>query len=461
MNSHRLIFTSILILYFLTACSNGGTRPGHSLMKPKDGLVTEPVFTGKIYLQMRGNPQGPVVFLIHGLGDDASTIWQKTMKKLERDYFVATLDLPGFGKSSKANELYSPENYVKVLHHISETYFDQQPFHLVGHSMGGAISLRYAATYPEDVKTLTLVDAAGILHRLAYTKYLASMGLKMFSGMGFFDTNKASSLVELILSKADDIMRIDPSLLIQTPTLRAKVLRENPATISGLALVLDDFSTIPSKVKAPTRIIWGEEDAVAPLRTGHVLNALIPDSSLHIIPQAGHVPIRTHADEFHALLVKSLQQDPVKSATTNHQDRKQDNVSCHEENETTYSGKIKTLTIRKCQNVLIKDATIGHVIIDNSDVQLENVIISAPGDTAVEIADSVVMMTAGTITGNIAITSENSRLDIAGTRLKARDSAILTSSTTDIIFSLTPVSSKHQSNTILHGRKKLQSDKKP
>ncbi len=456
---YRFTLAGVLIILFIAACSNGETRPNRTLLLPKDGLVAEPVFSGKVYLQMRGNPQGPVVLLVHGLGDDASAIWQETMRKLERDYFVVALDLPGFGKSTKSNQLYSPENYVKVLRHLSKTYIGQ-PFHLAGHSMGGAISLRYAATYPEDIKTLTLVDAAGILHRLAYTKYLAPMGLKMFSGIDIFDKNDISSLVGLILNKAEDKMLFDPSRLLQTPILRAKILRGNPITISGLALVLDDFSNIPSKVKAPTRIIWGEKDEIAPLRTGHVLNALIPDSSLHIIADAGHAPIRNNPDVFHTLLVKSLQQNQAKPAATAHQNTPQDVVTCHKKYNTTYSGRIRTLTIKSCKNVLVKDATIDRVMISNSRVHLENVTINAPGNTAVEITDSAVMITAGSITGNIAIAAQGSRLDIAGTKLIGENAAIAATSVTDTIFSLTTIASGQQDSAILHGRMKLLAGKK-
>jgi pimeloyl-ACP methyl ester carboxylesterase len=454
----RISLVSIIFIFFLTACSNNGAHPGRSILQPRDGLVTEPVFNGKVYLHMRGNPEGPVVFLVHGLGDDASAIWKETIKKLERDYFVATLDLPGFGQSSKSNELYSPENYVKVLHHLSRTYIGQ-PFHLVGHSMGGAISLRYAATYPNEIETLTLVDAAGILHRLAYTKYLAPMGLKMFSGMDIFDDNDISSLVGLILNKAEDMMRFDPSRLLQTPILRAKVLRGNPIIISGLALVLDDFSNMPAKVTAPTQIIWGEKDEVAPLRTGHVLNALIPKSSLHIIPGAGHVPIRKNPDEFHALLIKGLTQAQPDSSSANKPEQ-QGAVSCHNKYNVTYTGYIKSLTIKSCKNVLVKDATIGRVLIEDSRVHLENIRINAPGKTAIEVLDSAVMMTAGTITGKVAMAVKNSRLDIAGSRFVGENSAIEALSKTEVIFSLTPISSGSQNSSMLHGRMKLQAGQK-
>ncbi|HBA33501.1 MAG TPA: hypothetical protein DCZ12_05150, partial [Gammaproteobacteria bacterium] len=130
--------------------------------------VPEPVFGGQVYIEQAGTPGKPAVVLIHGLGDEAATSWNTTTTYLEKDYALFKFDLPGFRRSSKANELYSPENYTKLIRFLTQKYVES-PFHLVGHSMGGAIALDYAATHPNDVKTLTLANPAGILHRLAYS----------------------------------------------------------------------------------------------------------------------------------------------------------------------------------------------------------------------------------------------------------------------------------------------------
>ena len=444
----------IPVLVFVMHLAQATARANNTTLQPFKGLVSEPVFNEKVYFQMRGNPAGPVILLVHGLDDNASKIWQQTVAGLVDDYFVASLDLPGFGQSSKSNQAYTPENYVRIIRYLSRTYI-RQPFHLAGHSMGGAISLRYAATHPEDVQTLTLVDAAGILHRFAYTKYLAPMGLEHFSGIDYINSNAVSSLAGLVLHKAEDMMQVDLRQLVQIPLLRAKVLRGNPLTIAGLGLVVDDFSNIPQTVEAPTRIIWGREDKLAPLRTGHVLNTLIPDSSLHIIPHAGHTPMSSHPSEFRSLLTMSFQPDAQFKAAEFGPAKIHNKVSCNGQNNSQFSGRIKNLIISNCKNILVKDASIGRLVIDNSRVQLENVTVTAPDGTAVEIAESNVMFTAGRLNGRIAIAVQNSRLDIAGTTLAGTETAISAQSVTDIIFSLTPVQGNQQQRAVLHGRKKL------
>src|SRR5207253_2250208 len=91
---------------------------------------------------------------------------------------VVAVDLPGFGASDKANVLYSPENYARVLKVVAGRFL-HGPFALVGHSMGAVVSLRYAAAYPDDVLRLALVDAPGVLHSSSTTsQYLARFGLE-------------------------------------------------------------------------------------------------------------------------------------------------------------------------------------------------------------------------------------------------------------------------------------------
>ena len=101
----KFIFCT-LVLLSLTACVKHKVNtpaPAGIELTPRQGLVSEPVFGNQVYIKLSGNPSGPVVVLVHGLGDNASNIWAQTIRKLESEYFLLTLDLPGFGQSSKAN----------------------------------------------------------------------------------------------------------------------------------------------------------------------------------------------------------------------------------------------------------------------------------------------------------------------------------------------------------------------
>ena len=132
--------------------------------------VNEPIFKGKALIYENGNKKNKSVVLVHGLGTLGAQDWSKLIPELAKKYHVISFDLPGFGRSSTGNHNYSPENYANFVHWVVNQYVEGD-YILMGHSMGGAIALYFAAYYPRQLEQLILVDAAGILHRVSFTKY--------------------------------------------------------------------------------------------------------------------------------------------------------------------------------------------------------------------------------------------------------------------------------------------------
>ena len=413
--------------------------------------LSEPVFGGKIYYRAQGNPRGPAVLLVHGLGDNASRMWEDTARKLQNNYFIYTFDLPGFGRSEKGNKLYSPEKYVELIRFLRQNQI-KKPFHLVGHSMGGAIALRYAATYPEDVQTLTLIDVAGILYRLAYTKYLAPMGLEWFSDKFIVDRQLVSSWAGRLLNKAEGLVQFDPQYLLSVPLLRDKILSGEPAKIAGLALVLDNFNQMPQKIQAPTQIIWGENDTIAPVRTAHVLKALIPKAELVIVKKAAHNPVLEQSDLTHKLILRSIEAPQASTAVISQRPAPppKNRVNCLEQNNVRYTGTISLLQLENCNNVLIENAVIGQLIINNSRVEIRNTRIDS-NTTSIRANHSDITITAASIEGKVAIRINDTRLDIAGSELKGVSEIIVAEQASSVIFSLSQAVDR-DSMKPLHGR---------
>ena len=102
---------------------------------------------------------GPVVVLLHGLNSDA-TDWQPVIDDFPMDYRIIAVDLMGYGESPKPLDIdYSDADHVAALHTTLATLDLNEPFLLVGYSLGGDIALNYAATYPEQVRRLFLLSA--------------------------------------------------------------------------------------------------------------------------------------------------------------------------------------------------------------------------------------------------------------------------------------------------------------
>ncbi len=420
----------------------------------REWFENESVFGGEVYLKSGGNPENPAVVLIHGLGDEASTCWDDLFKRLPDDYFVLAFDLPGFGRSSKANVVYSPANYSRLIRLLTRKHLGKA-FHLVGHSMGGAISLQYTHDYPESVKTLTLVDPAGILHRQAYTKYLAPLGIdRVLNQYNLFDDRKVTSLAGALMSALEKRAPVDMDLLINLEPFRTKVLRGEPSAIAGLALVQNDFSRVPETIHQPTLIVWGEQDKIAPVRTGYVLESLIPNARLELIP-GGHVAFIEQPQRFYELLKPQLEQTwkpPREQVMKPAQNAYRATVECRGESDQVYSGRIGSLLIENCQNILIQDAEINNAVVIDSSVTLRNSrIISL--DTALTVHNATLTLTAGHVEGRIAIETYNSRLDIAGTQLVGQEAVVEAPVDSTLVFSLVRIDSPLYPELVIHGMK--------
>jgi pimeloyl-ACP methyl ester carboxylesterase len=107
-----------------------------------------------------GNPDAPLVVLVHG-GRDHARNWDAVAAKLRDRYHVIAPDLRGHGDSAWGlGSQYSMPEYVldltQLLRHLGE-----KPVRLVGHSLGGAICLHYTGLYPDSVQRLCAVEGMG------------------------------------------------------------------------------------------------------------------------------------------------------------------------------------------------------------------------------------------------------------------------------------------------------------
>jgi pimeloyl-ACP methyl ester carboxylesterase len=98
--------------------------------------------------------------LIHGLASYMPA-WSRNLPDLVRNHRVIAIDLPGFGKSPKKNYKYSMEFFARVVDGLLEKLGVRDPV-LVGHSMGGQISMTHALLFPRKAAALVLVAPAGL-----------------------------------------------------------------------------------------------------------------------------------------------------------------------------------------------------------------------------------------------------------------------------------------------------------
>ncbi|MEW6551514.1 MAG: alpha/beta hydrolase [Campylobacterota bacterium] len=409
-------------------------------------------FNSKIYIETLGNPANPAVILVHGLGDEASTIWDETKNVLKNDYFVVVFDLPGFRNSELSSNVYSPENYAKLINTIAKRFVNK-PFHLVGHSMGGAISLKYASMYKDTLASLVLIDAAGILHRATYGKFLAVNGIEhLFEADSLFgnlmQTPRINNFINNITNKLDNSRLFNADKVLSSPNLRKNVLNDNPMTIAALALVQTNFSNLLEDIDTNTLIIWGENDAIAPIQTGYVLNRLLQNSTMKIIADSAHVPMLSHKDIFYRHLKEHLANSAIYVKTKARVDTPAYNIKIANSKKEVITGHIKKAVIKNSNNILIKDAIIDDIEIINSNVEILNSTYSGEGKFS--SLKSTLYIVASDLFNKID--ADYSTLNIAGSSINTDfKHFIQTKSSSVVIYSLSRINnvSIHDKFTIM------------
>ncbi len=108
-------------------------------------------------LNYRISGNGPAVVLLHGYLEDLS-IWDNLTENLESDYTVLSIDLPGHGKSICKNEVIRMDFMADCVSAVMRTVALEKVW-IIGHSMGGYVSLAFAERYPSWLNGLCLLHS--------------------------------------------------------------------------------------------------------------------------------------------------------------------------------------------------------------------------------------------------------------------------------------------------------------
>jgi len=410
--------------------------------------VDEPVFNSKVAVLEAGNKHNPPVILIHGLGQLGMKDWFSVIPILEKNYHVIAIDLPGFGLSAAAKGRFLPTNYAHVIATISKQYSNEKAI-VLGHSMGGAVALRYTELYPKLVKQLILVDAAGLLEKSAFIKHIAT----------FEFGDDLPALVQLQIEGLNEFS----SSMIEAGTKNTSItnfLQDNDYAWdwlvsdssnmnAALSLVEEDFSQAVNQVAVPVNIIWGDKDNVAPLRTGKVLNKQMRNARLQVIKGAGHVPMKSHYTEFINTLETALNEPITDKYSLPSTGQSKGLLTCRGQSDKTYSGHYDEIVVKGCDKIRLINISTDRLLIKGSVVEIENLSFSNK-DNRIEFDGSVVTITNAEISGHNTMLINGSRLDMAGVSIKATGDAVMIGNGSRISVSLSDINSPKYKG-VVHG----------
>jgi pimeloyl-ACP methyl ester carboxylesterase len=237
---------------------------------------------------------GPPVLLVHGLGGNW-TAWLETIPALAEDHRVIAVDLPGFGASAPGLDGISIPGYARTLERFLD-HLGLEDVVVMGSSLGGWVSAELTLRAPERVRGLVLIDAAGIVPTRAERFKAVSMmrGAELGAPLApRFRTAIASRprLRKLALKyTVANPQRLAADLVLMAlPT--APDPGFGPAFAAARRSWSDAWCDRLTEIERPTLIVWGEEDALLPLRHAREWARRIRGSELAVIPGAGHLPM--------------------------------------------------------------------------------------------------------------------------------------------------------------------------
>lgn len=257
-----------------------------------------PVYTirqQEIHTVEEGSPNRQKAILIHGWSS-SSYAMSPLSGLLSQRFHCISVDLPGFGSSPPFKERPSIQDYAELVADLIEQISDG-PAVLVGHSMGGMISLNMALHEPVLVERMVLIcpTITGRLSAMINT-LISPINIIESLGLGRLIV---SAVERVYVGLTDRLMRpisfADRTGITEDDyaILRADARHPGQGRVRAqcfFAMRENDLSGKLAEVETPALVIWGAEDNTVPLRDAGVVADEWPQADLRILPKAGHWP---------------------------------------------------------------------------------------------------------------------------------------------------------------------------
>jgi pimeloyl-ACP methyl ester carboxylesterase len=259
------------------------------------------------HVRDEGKRDGIPIVLIHG-SMGSLHMWEGWVRELGDTARLVTVDLPGHGLTGVwPREEYTIDAYADFIEVLVDT-LDLDRFVLVGHSMGGAVAWTFAATRPDRVSQLVLVDAAGyprvveapLPTRLARMPVIGDIGI-------YF---KPERLVRRSLTE----VYADPAMVTPERVTRTAELQRFPGNREATVLrarTQPPLDPTPLKrLTVPTLILWGAKDRWVPLVDARRFQGDIKGARLVVFDDLGHNPMEEDPAATAAAMAAFLQPIP-------------------------------------------------------------------------------------------------------------------------------------------------------
>lgn len=238
-----------------------------------------------------GAKTAPTVLLVHGFSGSRDN-WNRVARQLTKQYHVIAVDLPGHGDTiAPATFEYTLANLAEAVRKFVTTLGIQKDLHIAGHSLGGGIAVLYSALYFLEVRSVMLVDTAGV-----------------YQNAGNSLITKPQELTKLLARKEGDFEKLVTQIATYSPPfvpkeimegyekIHMRHLPEQEKLMAGLTEQMkwytpDTFHTGLKTLEAPVLVVWGEKDAVIGVEAVEEIKQNLKEGEYLILKDVGHTPI--------------------------------------------------------------------------------------------------------------------------------------------------------------------------
>ena len=227
-----------------------------------------------------GKKDFPKLVFLHGIGSGIES-WIAQFGFLSNHFYVTAIDLPGFGKSRIGRDSCSLYCFLDIFNLFLERC-ELEKFSIVGHSLGGYLSLEYADLYPDKIDKLVLIASGGFGLPSKRFRFLGSR----FSQLFFLPFVKTSIIGPKIFRY------FYGSGLPSFAYEKLSQHWEDPTISKSFVDVLkrsDELKSINvSSALIPSLIIWGKKDWVLDYHQGIIAKSKLPNALLQLFEGFGH-----------------------------------------------------------------------------------------------------------------------------------------------------------------------------
>jgi len=246
---------------------------------------------------------GPVLICLYAIGHGARD-FEDSSRRLSPQYRVIALDFPNQGNSGADLQPASGTRYAIVLRQFIER-LNLESVTLLGNSIGGAASIRYASLHPERVKAIILCDSGGLgppdrVGRIfigAFAQFFAA-GRR---GASWFPWAFARYYRKVLLKES---ARAERERIIRSAYEIAPTLEQ---AWRSFGKPEENLSSVLPRIRCPVLLAWAKDDFVVPLKRSEPSFEGFPNHCLEVF-EGGHAAFLEDPDRFEQTLRRFLEQ---------------------------------------------------------------------------------------------------------------------------------------------------------